>query len=432
MTPKKGAGATPGWETRIVGHGSASPAELIANPRNWREHPRAQREALAAVLDRVGWVQDVIVNRRSGNLIDGHLRVALALERNEAAVPVVYVDLSPEDELLILASLDPIATLATTDSEALRSLLADIALDTGSLRDLLADLAGPPPTVEGLTDPDAVPPLPQHPYVLPGELWELGDHRLLCGDATDAHDVTKLLAPGPAPRLLVTDPPYGVNYDPTWRRDAGINKAVQKMGAVTNDDQVDWTPAWELSPAKVAYVWHGGVHAAAVARNLEAAGMEIRAQIIWVKDRMALSRGAYHWRHEPCWYAVRKGQRADWIGGRKQQTVLEARLGDAGDPTYAELLELWAEWRAASTVWDIAAREDAGHGHGTQKPVECMERPIRNHRGDVYDPFIGSGTTLIAAERAGRRCYAIEIEPQYAQVAIERWQNYSGREAVRL
>ena len=136
-----------------------------------------------------------------------------------------------------------------------------------------------------------------------------------------------------------------------------------------------------------------------------AANFAIRGQIIWGKDRFALSRGDYHWRHEPCWYVVREGSKGHWAGDRKQ-----------------------------STLWEIPAREDGGHGHGTQKPVECMRRPILNNsrRGDsVYDPFLGSGTTLIAAEMEGRKCFAMEIAPEYVQVAIERWQTFTGRVARR-
>ena len=135
--------------------------------------------------------------------------------------------------------------------------------------------------------------------------------------------------------------------------------------------------------------------------SLEAAGFEIRAQIVWAKDRMALSRGDYHWQHEPCWYAVKRG-------GKGHRT----------------------DDRTQSTLWQIPARDDDGHGHGTQKPVECMERPLRNHEGDaVFEPFAGSGTTLIAAERLGRRCFAMEIEPRYVDVIVQRWQEFTGKRA---
>lgn len=233
--------------------------------------------------------------------------------------------------------------------------------------------------------------------VVTGDLIEIGRHRLLCGDSTSADDVEKLLQ-GKEPYLMVTDPPYGVIYDPTWRHKAGINNS-SRTGKVQNDDKADWTETWSLAPCRVAYIWHGGKHTATVQQSLENCDFEIRAQIIWNKQQMVLSRGDYHWKHEPCWYAVKKGNKGNWAGDRKQ-----------------------------TTVWDIQSilqasknkEEDAAQVHGTQKPVECMSRPIGNHDGDVYDPFLGSGTTMVAAHQLGRICYGIDIDPKYCQVIIDR------------
>ncbi len=392
------------WRSRIVGHAEVDPAALTPNARNWRLHPTGQRQALTEVLDQVGWVQDVVVNRRSGHLVDGHLRVELAMEQGVKTVPVVYVDLSDAEEVLVLATLDPLAALATGDSEQLAALLGEVQYEGSGLAAMLDALArdtglNDPPT--GLTDPDDVPVLAEQPYVQRGEVYWLGGHRVMCGDATDAADVARLLG-GAAPTLMVTDPPYGVAYDPSWRAAAGVNRSRRRLGTVTNDDRADWREAWALFSGDVAYVWHGGLHSSEVAASLVAVGFDLRTQLVWAKDRFALSRGHYHWQHEPCWYAVRHGATAHWTGDRSQPTV-----------------------------WSIPARDDAGHGHSTQKPVECMERPLRNHAGDVYDPFLGSGTTLIAAERQGRRCYGLEIEPRYVQVAVERWEAYTGATATR-
>jgi len=142
----------------------------------------------------------------------------------------------------------------------------------------------------------------------------------------------------------------------------------------------------------------GGLHA------LKAANFVVRGQIIWAKDRFALSRGDYHWQHEPCWYAVREGAKGHWAGDRKQ-----------------------------STLWMIAARDDAGHDHGTQKPVECMRRPMENNSRDgdiVYDPFLGPGTTIIAAEQSSRVCFGLEIDPIYVDLVVRRWQNFTGEMAT--
>ena len=238
---------------------------------------------------------------------------------------------------------------------------------------------------DGFEMPDEV-----HTDIVPGDLFEIGPHRLLCGDSTNADDVPKLLG-GKKPLLMVTDPPYGVEYDPEWRKEAGIKNTAAKMGKVSNDSRADWREAWSIAPASVAYVWHAGRYASIVAESLEVCDFEIRNQIIWAKDNFALSRGAYHWQHEPCWYAVKKGAKSYWIGDRSQ-----------------------------STLWQINSREDKGHGHGTQKPVECMARPLKNHEGDVYDPFLGSGTTMVSAHQLGRICYGMEIDPKYCQVIVDR------------
>ena len=155
-----------------------------------------------------------------------------------------------------------------------------------------------------MADEEAVPETPVLAVTVTGDLWVLGRHRLLCGDATHATGVARLLN-GKKPHLLISDPPYGVDYDPSWRNEAGVS-ATARTGKVTNDDRADWREAWALFRGDVAYVWHAGVHAKTVAESLEAAGFAVRSQIIWSKPRFVLGRGDYHWQHEPCFYAVRK------------------------------------------------------------------------------------------------------------------------------
>ena len=258
------------------------------------------------------------------------------------------------------------------------------------------------PFAEGLTDPDVVPDLPTDPVAREGDVWVLGRHRLLCGDSTSREDVQKLLA-GVNPHLMVTDPPYCVGYDPAWRKRAGVNLNDRKLGKVANDDRADWREAWALFPGSVAYVWHAGRYTSEVQQSLKASGFEMRAQIIWGKDRFALSRGHYHWQHEPCWYAVKKGGTGHWSGDRSQ-----------------------------TTVWPIDHMK-SDTGHSTQKPVECMRRPIENHDAcQVYEPFCGSGTTLIAAEPLSRPCFALELKPSYVQVATDRWEPFTGQKARKV
>jgi DNA modification methylase len=213
--------------------------------------------------------------------------------------------------------------------------------------------------------------------------------------------------------MMATDPPYGVGLTPEWREQVGLNPSTRQGGKVSNDDRVDWSAAYSLFPGDVAYVWHAGIHAAEVAVGLHSCDFQIRAQIIWKKQHFAISRGAYHWGHEPCWYAVRKGKPSHWRGDRTQSTVWEvANLNPFGGNS---------------------DKENEVTGHGTQKPVELMRRPILNHTRDgeaVYDPFLGSGSSVIAAESTRRVCYGIDIDPKYVDVAVVRWQKFTGRQAT--
>src|SRR5438093_6382214 len=182
-------------------------------------HPNDQQRAVGGALSEVGWVAEVLVNQTTGHVVDGHLRIELALARKEPTVPVTYVELTVDEERIVLATLDPLAAMADAETEALAQLLAGLEPADEALRELLDDLArqhGIDGLQAGLADPDDVPEVPEQPYVKPGELYLLGDHRLLCGDATKADDVARLLDGG-EPTLLATDPPYGVSLDPTWR-----------------------------------------------------------------------------------------------------------------------------------------------------------------------------------------------------------------------
>ena len=379
--------------------------------RPYANNPRQNDDAVEAVAEsirRFGFRQPIVVDA-DGVIVAGHTRFRAAQRLGLATVPVhVATDLTPDEVRAYRLADNKTAELASWDDamlsielDALRGAGIDWTL-LGFDEEELAKLLAPAGT-EGLTDPDAVPEKPADPITKPGDLWLLGKHRLLCGDSTSGPDVARLLD-GAVPALMVTDPPYGVEYDPEWRMDAGLTGNTARMGKVMNDDRADWTEAWKLFPGDVAYVYHAGVFASTVQQSLERAGFAIRAQIIWAKDRLALSRGDYHWQHEPCWYAVREG-------GKGHRT----------------------DDRTQTTLWSIPARDDAGHGHGTQKPVECMERPVRNHLADlVYEPFAGSGTTVIACERTGRTCMAMELDPGYCDVVVRRWEEFTGRKAERV
>jgi len=203
------------------------------------------------------------------------------------------------------------------------------------------------------------------------------------------------------------------------------------------DDNADWTEAWALFPGDVAYVWHAGAFSPVVGQNIESVGFTLRNLIIWAKDRLVIGRGNYHHQHEPCWYAVRKGATAKWKGGRKR-TTLWRNLGGV----LREDEQVFVRWEGeaseifhavsgdCSTIWEIPKPQKSETGHSTQKPIECMERPMRNHEiFEVYDPFLGSGTSLIAAERTGRTCYGMELNPEYVDIIVKRWEDFTGKKA---
>jgi site-specific DNA-methyltransferase (adenine-specific) len=244
-----------------------------------------------------------------------------------------------------------------------------------------------------------------------GDIYMLGSHRLMCGDSTNPQHVEKLMD-GAKPILMVTDPPYGVNYEPEWRNEVG--KGARSTGKVLNDDKYDWSDAYGLFTGDVAYVWHSSKYTHKFAEHIENSGFELINLIIWSKQHLVLSRGDYHNKHEPLWYAVRKNQKVkhNWQGRRDQTTVWDIDNNNYGAKTKEEQT-----------------------GHGTQKPLECMLRPILNNSAQgesVYDPFGGSGTTLIACERSKRNCYMMELSPIYVDVIIKRWEKETNKKAVLL
>jgi DNA modification methylase len=354
-----------------------------------------------------------ILIRSDGSVIDGHLRLKAAQQAGMEAVPAILCDEWSEAQVKAFRLLanrsvnwaewdDELVALEIADLQGMGFDLSLTGFDAGEIE--LFQLAGQ----DGLTDEDAIPELPAKPVTRSGDLWILGEHRLLCGDATVSADVARVFG-NLEPTLMVADPPYGVDYNPAWREKNW--RGARSIGKVQADDRADWRQAWALFPGDIAYVWHAGNKAAVVAGSLEACGFEIRSQIIWAKQHFVISRGHYHLQHEPCWYAVRKGRTGHWTGDRQQTTL----------------------WPIANRNAFGGSTDDTSTGHGTQKPVECMRRPILNHTSlgqAVYDPFVGSGTTLIAAEATRRRCIAMDIDPAYVDVAVLRWQSYTGQAAV--
>ena len=395
------------WRNRIVSEGEEDPWRLLPNPLNWRVHPPLQAEGLADVLDSVGWVDRIIVNQRTGRLVDGHLRVALARAKGMPTVPVCYVDLSEDEEKLVLATFDPLTGMAMAEKDTLRALLLDVQPDSAALREMLDMLAAEAginlETEQSMGEApdaqmDAAEELREKWQTAPGQIWEIpsatyhnGVHRLLCGDSTDAAAVARLMG-GKTARWMWTDPPYGVDY--TGRTADALK--IQNDGA--DDLPALLAAAFRCADAILVdgapiYVAHpGGILSLAFGQAFVAAGWHYHETLIWVKNSMVLGHSDYHYKHEPILYGW-KGENRFWYAGRDQVTVFEVDR-----PSRSEL-------------------------HPTMKPPELIVAHLRNssRRGDLgYEPFCGSGSTMVAAEQLGRICYANELEPKYMAVTLQR------------
>ena len=391
---------------------TAPVADLVLDPANVRLHGPKNLEAIKGSLARFGQQKPIVVSKE-GIVIAGNGTLVAARDLGWTSIDVVRTELEGAEAIGFAIADNRTAELAEWDDPELAKLLAQLQNDenfetaaTGFSDAEIDRLIAQATNLGG--DDDAAPEPPETPETKLGDVYKLGDHRLLCGDATSFEDVERLLE-GETPFLMVTDPPSGVDYEPNWRNEAkrrdGTPFGASSTGEVANDNRADWRDAYRLFPGDVAYVWHAGRACGEIAAHLYEVGFEIRAQVVWAKSRFAISRGHYHWQHEPCWYSVRKGRKAAWIGDRSQ-----------------------------TTIWDvpIGVDESSTH-HGTQKPVELFGRPIRNHETDaVYDPFCGSGTSIVAAEKLGKRAFALELDPAYCDVIVARWEALTGRKAERV
>ena len=382
--------------------------KIIPYASNARTHSDEQIAQIAASIKAFGFNNPILTDGDKG-IIAGHGRVMAAKKLGLSKVPTIELKhLSENQRKAYIIADNRLALSADWDMELLTLEMGDLQAEGFDLSligfndDELANIFVD--KTEGLTDPDAVPDLPDEPVTKMGDVWLLGKHRLCCGDSTVETHVAALLG-DVKPHLMVTDPPYGVEYDASWRDvSLGGKAGGRAIGKVENDDNADWSEAWALFPGDVAYVWSApGPPHCAVHDSLESVGLIPKTMIIWGKSHFAIGRGHYHPQFEPCWYAVKKGKTGHWCGGRKQ-----------------------------TTVWNIDKPMKSETGHSTQKPVECMKRPIENNSSPgqaVYEPFSGSGTTIIAGEMTGRHIYAMELSPAYVDVAVKRWIDFTGEPA---
>ena len=388
--------------------------KLLPYVRNARQHSDEQIAQIAASIAEFGFVNPILTGA-DGVLVAGHGRLAAARKLGLPTVPVVVLDhLTPTQRRALVLADNRLAELATWDDALLRielEALQDDGFDldlTGFDADALAELlADEEPQIEGRTEDDAIPEMPEEPVSRPGDVWRLGPHRLVCGDATTAEAYARLFPDGERADMVFTDPPYNVNYANSAR-----DKLRGKHRPILNDALGEGFYDF-LFDALALIMAHtrGAIYVAMSSSELDtlqaafrAAGGHWSTFIIWAKNTFTLGRSDYQRQYEPILYGWPEGATRHWCGDR-----------DQGD------------------VWQIKkpAKNDL---HPTMKPVDLVERAIRNSSrpGDVVlDPFGGSGTTLIAAEKAGRVARLIELDPKYADVIVRRWQDWTGQQATR-
>lgn len=442
-------------------------AGIVGNPRNPNTHPEAQVELLAKIISSTGWRQSITISRRSGFVVKGHGRLAAAQLAGIPKCPVEYQDYSSEaEEWADLTADNRLAELAEIDGVKLADLLSELTREdfpmelTGytdeDLESLLDEIAGEDPEESTGQDTPYQQPLP--PMTKPGDLWVLGGHRLLCGDATDPAAIDRLMD-GQKGHMVHTDPTYGVAYTGNVR---GAEWDMIRNDDLTGDNlMVDLLiPAFNnyrkhTVPGAGFYIWYAFTSQRDFEDALLAANLTPYQQIIWAKPG-GFDRVHYHWAHEPCFYCGKDGEIPDYYGDRKQQTVWRVatdaeqgtmtvlgsgiELSDgAGHRIYvaagkpkgkkARLVRVTSDRPVdlvvedqGNTVWEVA--RETGTLHPTQKPVELARRAIENSSqpGEiVLDFFGGSGSTLLAAEMTGRRCFSTELDPVYCDVAISRY-----------
>lgn len=494
---------------RIVGDGIANPRELQANPENWRTHPARQLDALRGILASVGWVQRVIVNKNTGFILDGHARVELAAANGETEIPVVFVDLEPDEERLVLATLDPIGALAGTDTSQLEALLDSVSTDDPALQALLDELRDGIPEVEileGQTEPDKVPSVSADAVSKTGDVWILGDHRVGCGDSTDLAMVEKLVGADTRAALLHADPPYGMGKEADGVENDNLYR--EKL----DQFQMDWWGLWSTFCADnaSAYIWGNAPDLWRlwyVGGLSDAGHLTVRNEIVWDKQTIPGMKSdlmtQYPEASERCLY-IQFGEQLlgnvnqdnFFQGWEKNRGYMEAEAKACGitgkvlkevcgvamfshwftksqytlipEGHYNTLAETYPghflrPWREMKETHDRAQADfrhscdqrrcyfdnahdimrdtwtfkrvvgEDRHGHATPKPVDMMERVMNSslkRGGIVLEPFGGSGSTLMGAERTGRICYTMEMTPNYCDVIVKRWQEYTGKPAI--
>lgn len=420
----------------------------VSDLRPYPGNPRVNDEAVDAVarsIERFGFQVPIICDKKLV-IIAGHTRWKAAQKLNLDKVPVRIVELSEDDARAYRIADNQLASIADWDEDKLHAELSALKLkdfdlsllgfdDDWLVRELAEEK-------EFLTDADDVPDVPKKPKTKPGDVYLLGQHRLICGDSTKIPTWNSLIAKNTKCSLLLTDPPYGVSY-------AGSDGTT-----IANDDIVGDTlreflrdslgPAFEhLAPGSTYYIWHADSQGYAFRGCLVDLGVELRQTLIWVKDRLVLGRQDYHWKHEPCLSGEVDGERDPLLDVPDMpEDLVDHEFQEGSGKVHDPCLTGWKDgaahrWfsdRKQDTVLEFA-RPSKSAEHPTMKPVELLEYLMVNSSlpGEVViDPFLGSGSTLIAAEKQGRTCFGIELEPKFCDVIVKRWEMFTGLKSKKV
>ncbi len=407
------------WRNRIVGHAEVDPKTLVPNPKNWRLHPKNQQDAMEGALDEIGWLQEITVNKNTGRVVDGHLRLDLAIRKNESVVPIKIVDISEEEEMAALATLDPISAMAKTDKNKLQAILMIAKSQSDKMQDLLETMrmrAGSIPNTRWKGEEFKYEDVDTEIEV--GQLFRLGRHRVICGDCTFL-DIRDALMGGEIASVLFTSPPYNLGIGIEELK-AGKTSKYKEDEDVSNQLQYadflhHFLKAW-LSHCCYAF---------------------IDIQMV-AGNKLALLDWFYRFRHNFADMIV-------WDKGHAPPAMTENVM----DSRF-ELIPIFKEEQPANrkvgtkkfrgvlpnvyTAPPQRNNEFTGL-HNATFPLHLPLYILTNFTnvGDsVVDPFLGTGTTLIAAEEAGRTCYGCEIKPEYLELAIRRWEHQTGMQRDRI
>ena len=393
---------------------------LTLDPTNARAHGPENMDAIKASLQRFGQAEPLVVQAGTRRVVGGNGRLAAMRELGWGECDVVELELSNLDATALGIALNRTGELASWDEAALGRLLSElraqdslegVGYDPGDIDALLSELeADAGAAAEPVEDPGPEEP-PETPTSRVGDLWVLGDHRLLCGDSTKREDVLRVMA-GDGAALVATDPPYLVDYTGERPNDSGKDWSATYKEIDIKDAEGFFRAVFEnilavLAEHAAIYCWHAHKRQKMIAAIWEELGILDHQQVVWVKPTSVFGRVYWHFRHEPCMMGWRKGSKPEHDGHHEFNSVWEV------------------DWEGKARI--------IGNEHPTEKPVELFARPMRKHtkRGAVcFEPFSGSGSQIIAAEREGRKCRAIEISAPFVDVALKRWEKATGREAV--